>query len=50
MRGLAYRDLHLFSGISPAAVFVTDLRTKRIVHQYRISKDVNKTVYGILPA
>lgn len=50
MRGLAYADGHLFSGISPAAVFVTDINAREIVEQHRLSLDTSETVYGILPA
>lgn len=50
MRGLAYADGHLFSGISPAAVFVTDLGRRKVVEQYRLSRETTGTVYGILPA
>jgi hypothetical protein len=48
MRGLAYSNGHLYSGISPAAVFVTDVNARRVVEQYRLSHDNTETVYGIL--
>ena len=50
MRGLAYHDGKLYSGISPAAIFETDVAARRVVREYRLSRDTTETIYGILPA
>ncbi len=50
MRGLAYENGRIYSGTSPAAVFVTCLDTRQIVGQHRFSRKTTDTIYGILPA